>query len=57
MTVGDLIKKLASYELDQQVFLVSLADDSGDSDTILNEDAIDEKDGHILICHSASVEF
>ena len=52
MTIGELIKKLASYELDQTVYLVSLSDDSGDSDSILEEGDIDEKDGYVLISHS-----
>lgn len=57
MTVGELIKKLASYELDDQVFLVNLSDDSGDEDVILNPEAIDKDHGHVLICHTPPPTF
>lgn len=52
MTVGELIKKLASYELDQVVYLANLSDDSGDSDQLLTEKAISEESGYVVISHS-----
>lgn len=52
MTVGELIKKLASYDLDQIVYLANLSDDSGDSDVRLDEKDIDDVDGYIVISHT-----
>ena len=52
MTVGQLIKKLAEYDFDSMVFLVSIKDDLGDSDEVLNPEAISEDSGHFLITHS-----
>lgn len=52
MTVAELIKKLASYDLSAQVFVVDLSDDSGDSDELLTERGVSEEHGHVLITHS-----